>query len=304
MVKIIFMGTPHFALSALKALHSARYEIAAVYTQPPRPKGRGQKDVKSPVHEFAENNSIPIHTPISLKRSNEWAIFQSYHADVAVVAAYGLILPQEILKSPKLGCVNIHASILPRWRGAAPIQRCIEAGDKESGITLMKMDAGLDTGDIITINKLNLERFETYESLHNKLENLGAKSIVENMADILSSAINQSPQPTISVTYAHKLKKEESELDTNLHADILEKKIRAFTPWPGAYIKFKDENIKIIEAIALEENNIKKPSGELFYNDKNELFIKCYASLLQIIKLQKANSKACSAIDFINGYLR
>lgn len=302
--RIIFMGTPDFALESLKEIKNAGYNVVAVYTQPPKPKGRGHKEQKSPVHEFAINNNIPVYTPISLKKNlHELEKFQKHNADLAVVAAYGLILPKEILNAPRLGCVNIHASLLPRWRGAAPIQRCIQNGDKETGITIMQMNEGLDTGDIIEKKSLKIEDDELYETLHEKLKLLGANCITEILEKILDNRVNKISQPEIGVTYAHKLNKEESELDVfNFSSEILERKVRAFNPWPGVFINLYNEKIKIIKASHLNKNINNQEIGKIFKNEKSELFIICKEGILKLEVLQNPGSKACSAKDFINGY--
>lgn len=301
MPRIIFMGTPEFALTSLKALVANNYNVVAVYTQPPRPKGRGHHATLSPVHAFANENNIPVHHPISLKTEEELAIFKSYNADLAIVAAYGLLLPKTILDSPKLGCVNIHASLLPRWRGAAPIQRAIEAGDHETGITLMQMDEGLDTGDILAKATLKIENHDTSQTLFEKLQNLGAKCLLENLGDILNGKTKPIAQNKELATYAKKLTKEESLPNPAMPAEILERKVRAFNPWPGAYLNLDNEPIKIIKAMVFSESSSHQP-GTWFKNNKGELFVACKNSTLRILELQKANSKTTSAAEFINGY--
>lgn len=302
MPRIIFMGTPEFALSALKTLIDHNHNVVAVYTQPPRPKGRGHNETLSPVHIFANQHNIPVHHPISLKSDGELQIFKSYNVDLAIVAAYGLILPNSILNAPKLGCINIHASLLPKWRGAAPIQRAIENGDSETGITLMQMDDGLDTGDMLIKAKINIEHNDTSQTLFEKLQVLGAQCLLENLNDILNGKTQPVPQITADATYAKKLMKEESLLNAVMHAKILEQKIKAFTPWPGTYLNLDNEPLKILKAIALPKNSQNYKIGTWYKNNKNELFISCNDSILQILQLQKANSKPTAAADFINGY--
>lgn len=296
------MGTPEFALSALKALINHKQNVVAVYTQPPRPKGRGQHSTLSPVHIFANQNNIPVHHPDSLKSESELEIFKNYNADLAIVAAYGLMLPNAILKAPKLGCVNIHASLLPKWRGAAPIQRSIENGDSETGITLMQMDEGLDTGDMLIKSKLTIEYNDTSDTLFEKLQTLGSQCLIENLNDIVNENIKPVSQITTDATYAKKLKKEESLLDAKMNAEILEQKIRAFTPWPSAYLSLDNEPLKILKAIALQKNSQNYKIGDWYKNNKGEIFVICKNSILQIIELQKPNSKPTTAADFINGY--
>lgn len=302
MTQIIFMGTPEFALSALKTLIDHNHNVVAVYTQPPRPKGRGHHATLSPVHIFANQHNIPVHHPDSLKKETELEIFKSYNADLAIVAAYGLILPNAILKAPKLGCVNIHASLLPKWRGAAPIQRAIENGDSETGITLMQMDDGLDTGDMLIKSKITIENNDTSHTLFEKLQTLGSQCLIANLNDILNGNVKPIAQITTDATYAKKLTKEESLLDAKMHAEILEQKIRAFTPWPGTYLNLDNENLKILKAISLAKNSLNYKIGTWYKNNKNELFVSCNDSILQILQLQKANSKPTAAADFLNGY--
>ena len=266
-LNIIFMGTPDFAASALQALISSTHSVVAVYTQPPRRKGRGQDLQKSAVHLLAEAHNIPVYTPQNFKAEEDIHQFQSLQADVGVVAAYGLILPKEILQAPKHGCLNIHGSLLPRWRGAAPIQRAIEAGDDKSGITIMQMNEGLDTGPMIMEEATPITSKTTAQSLHDELAAIGADLIVKSM-DILAekNILCHTPQDDEKANYASMLKKQEGQIDWNMGAQEIERKIRAFTPWPGTYsFTAKGKRLKIIKASNSDETTEKLP-GTLLEN--------------------------------------
>jgi methionyl-tRNA formyltransferase len=244
-LKLIFMGTPDFAAVALKALADAGHQIVAVYSQPPRPAGRGNALRKSPVQLFAEERGFPVCTPVSLKTAEAQAEFAAFGADIAVVAAYGLILPQAILDAPAGGCLNIHASLLPRWRGAAPIQRAILSGDPETGISIMQMDAGLDTGAVLLEKRIEIGATETAGQLHDRLAALGGAAIVEALA----GSFTPRPQPSEGVTYAAKISPEEAKLDWSRPAADLERAVRAFNPVPGAWTTLPNgERLKILSA--------------------------------------------------------
>ncbi len=244
-LKLIFMGTPDFAAVALKALIDAGHQVVAVYSQPPRPAGRGQDLRKSPVHLLAEAQGLPVRTPTGLRTPEAQAEFSSFGADVAVVAAYGLILPQPILDAPRRGCLNIHASLLPRWRGAAPIQRAILAGDAETGISIMQMDAGLDTGAVLLEKRIAIRETETAGDLHDRLAALGGAAVVEALA----GSFTPVPQPADGVTYAAKISPEEARLDWKRPAVELDRAVRAFNPVPGAWTTLPNgERLKILSA--------------------------------------------------------
>lgn len=242
-MRVIFMGSPEFSVGALRALQNAGHDIVCVYTQPPRPKGRGQELEKTAVHKAAEEMGLLVRTPKSLKPEDEVAAFCALKADVAVVAAYGLILRQNILDAPRLGCINIHASLLPRWRGAAPIQRAVAAGDTETGITIMQMDAGLDTGPMLLREAVPITNTDTGQTVHDKLAVMGARMIVDVLADV--PRFPPVPQPEEGVTYAHKLKKEEGQINWTLPAEEIERTLRAFTPWPGLFFSYKGEHMRL-----------------------------------------------------------
>ena len=296
-LRVVFMGTPDFSVPALAALHKAGHEIAAVYSQPPRPKGRGQQVQKSPVHMYAEENNIPVFTPKTLKTPEAQAEFAAHRADVAIVAAYGLILPKAVLAAPKHGCINIHASILPRWRGASPIQRVIWAGDSETGITLMQMDEGLDTGPMIAIEKIAITEKTTTPSLHDELSALGGKMIAQALANLESSGkLSATPQNDDETTYAPLLKKEDGKIDWTNSAAVIDRQIRALNPWPGTWTEFEGRRIKILAA---ELSPAKGNPGEVL--DKHGHI----GHGLKILKLQPEGKSPMDFPAAINGgYVR
>ena len=234
-LRLAFMGTPDFAASSLRALIDAGHEVACVYSQPPRPAGRGHQVQRSPVHVLAEERGIPVRTPKSLRNAEAQAEFAALDLDCAVVAAYGLILPQPILDAPRMGCLNIHASLLPRWRGAAPIQRAILAGDAETGVTIMQMDAGLDTGAMLLKGTVPITAETTAGSLHDALAELGAGLIVQALDGLAEGRLTAEPQPSEGVTYAAKLSRDDGRLDWSQPADFIERQVRALNPWPGVW---------------------------------------------------------------------
>lgn len=297
--RIAFMGTPDFAATSLQALINAKdqlsIDIVAVYSQPPRPSGRGKKLQASAVHQLAEKNNIPVFTPTSLKSTEAQKQFTDLKLDLAVVAAYGLILPEEILSAPRLGCINIHASLLPRWRGAAPIQRAILAGDVETGITLMQMDEGLDTGAMISVAKTRILPTTTTAELHDTLSTLGASLLLETLPQLAD--ITPQPQPVNGVTYADKLHKEEGRLDWSLPAAQLDRQIRALNPWPGTWFSFDGMNIKVHTAKVTEQPHTKTPGTVL----DNQLSIACKDGIFSPTILQKPGGKRLPTEEFLKG---
>ncbi|WP_374377991.1 methionyl-tRNA formyltransferase [Dongia sp.] len=292
-MRVVFMGTPDFAASALAALIAAGHEIVAVYSQPPRPAGRGQDVRKSPVQLLAESNALPVRHPVSLKNADEQTAFAALQADIAIVAAYGLILPKPVLATPRLGCLNIHASLLPRWRGAAPIQRAILAGDKETGITIMQMDEGLDTGAMLCRESLPIGPQMNAGSLHDALADLGARLIVKVLSAPLPAAV---PQPTEGVTYAAKISPAEAQIDWSKPAEELARQIRAFAPVPGAWCLMEDgARLKILEA------QLATKCGAPGVALDDELTIGCGEGALRLMLLQKAGKKAMPASEFLRG---
>ncbi|WP_417782778.1 methionyl-tRNA formyltransferase [Terasakiella pusilla] len=296
-MRLIFMGTPDFSVPLLAALIDAGHEVVCVYSQPPRKSGRGQKVNLTPVHAFAESQGIEVRTPLSLKGEDEQRAFADLNADCAIVAAYGLILPKAVLDAPKYGCLNAHASILPRWRGAAPIQRAIEAGDDVSGVTIMQMDEGLDTGDMLLIQPVPITQNTTGESLHDELSIESARLILEALRAVDGGYAKPQKQPEDGVTYAKKLDKKESQIDWSQSADEIERRIRAFTPWPGTWFAFGKDRIKIIKAEVVEQNGA---AGTRLEADG--LVIGCANKALKIHTLQRSGKGVTDAESFLRGF--
>ena len=295
-LRLAFMGTPAFSIAPLAALISAGHEIAAVYSQPPRPAGRGHALQKSPVHAFAEANAIPVMTPKSLKSAEAQAEFAALGLDAAVVVAYGLILPQPILDAPRLGCVNIHASLLPRWRGAAPIQRAIMAGDTETGVMTMQMDAGLDTGPVLMAERLAIGPDMNAGELHDALSPLGADLIVRTMAALERGAIAAQPQPETGATYAAKISKEETRLDWTRDAATLRNQVRGLSPAPGAWTEINGERVKVLKAALAEGAGA--PGTVL----DDRLTIACGTGALRLDILQRPGRGPMAADELLRGF--
>jgi len=295
-LRVAFMGTPDFAVPTLKALAAARHEIAAVYSQPPRPAGRGQRDRPSPVQAYAETQGWPVHTPKSLRTPEAQRDFAALDLDVAVVVAYGLILPQAILDAPRLGCVNVHASLLPRWRGAAPIQRAILAGDAETGVTIMQMEAGLDTGPMLLRQALAIDR-RNAQDLHDRLAELGAAMIDQALQGLAAGALSATPQPAEGVTYADKIDKAEGRLDWREAAEALERRVRAFTPWPGAFFEMPGgERVKVLAAEPVAGTG--RPGAVL--DDQGR--IACGTGALRLVTVQRAGRAPMAVDAFLRGF--
>ena len=295
-MRIIFMGTPDFAVPVLKALIH-HHQVICIYTQPPRPAGRGNKLNPSPVHQVADQFNIPVRTPVSLRKKEIQEAFAALNADVAIVCAYGLILPQAILEAPQKGCINIHASLLPRWRGAAPIQRAIQAGDTQSGVTIMQMDAGLDTGDMLLSESCMITPDTTAQMLHDSLSEIGAKLIIQTLDKIPSP----QKQPVKGITYADKIQKEEAFIDWSLSAGQIKRNIMAFNPYPTAYTLFQGERLKIYEADVLPDTT-NAPIGTII---DNQLSVACgNKTVLRIRKLQRAGKRVMNTEEFLlSGFL-
>lgn len=299
-LKIIFMGTPDFSVSALDKLVKSKHEVVAVYTQPPRPKGRGHKLQPSPVHEYAERSNIPVYTPQKLKKNpNAIEEFESLEADVAVVAAYGLILPKEILNAPKYGCLNIHASLLPRWRGAAPIQYAIWKGDDKSGVTIMQMEEGLDTGPMISEQEVVINDNTTAKSLHDDLAEIGSSMIVGVLDELAENqALSGQTQDDTLSNYASMLTKEDGKVDWHSPAIEVDRQIRALNPWPGAFFQKDGVIFKVKKARYLLEKSEEKP-GTIFSKDG---YVSCSDNTtLQLINVQTPNGKTMNIEAAING---
>ena len=293
-MKIVFMGTPDFAVEALKKIASC-HEVVCVYSQPPREAGRGHKLQKTPVHEAAEKLGIEVRTPKTLRSLEEQAAFKALNADIAVVAAYGLILPKAILEAFPKGCVNIHASLLPRWRGAAPIQRAIEAGDAQTGVTIMKMDEGLDTGDMLLKGAVAITPQTTGGSLHDALAEIGADLILKALASF--DDIPPIKQTDEGTCYAAKIDKAESKIDFSLPADVLERKIRAFNPYPAMFFEYKGERFKIFLAKVVDACG---KAGEVL-EANNRLVIATRDKALEILEIQRQGKKLMPASELLRG---
>jgi len=294
-MKIVFMGTPDFALEALKTL-ATEHEILAVYTKEPKISGRGNKLLKTPVHMWAEEHNIEVRTPKTLRNEEEQRKFAELKADIAVVAAYGLILPQPVLDAYPLGCINIHASLLPRWRGAAPIQRSIEAGDKVSGVTIMKVAAGLDTGDMLLKGEVEITPDTTGGDLHDKLATIGADLVMKTLREWKN--IKPQVQDDSLSCYAAKIEKEESVLDCELNAEVLARKIMAFSPYPAIYFEHKGERFKILRAKVADEHIEKGSIKQL----ENRLFIGCNGGTVEVKEIQRQGKKAMATEELLRGY--
>ena len=294
-MKLIFAGTPEFAAQALAAINDAGHEIALVLTQPDRPAGRGMALQPSPVKKLALERNIEVFQPLSLKDPEAQARLAALHADVMVVAAYGLILPQAVLDLPRFGCLNIHASLLPRWRGAAPIQRALLAGDAETGVCIMQMEAGLDTGPVMLRRAFPIDATDTTASLHDRLATLGADLIVEALAALPMAA---EVQAVDGVTYAHKIEKSEAVVDWRKSAGELDRHLRAFNPFPGAQAMFKGQTIKLWQAVPVSAQG---KIGQVLAVDRNKIVVACGEGALAISELQKAGGKRLPVQQFLAG---
>jgi methionyl-tRNA formyltransferase len=305
-MNVAFAGTPEFAQVALAHLAMAGFRISLILTQPDRPAGRGMKLQPSPVKTFALENQFSIAQPQSLRLDGKYpndaasarAALIDARPDVLVVAAYGLILPQWVLDLPRLGCLNIHASLLPRWRGAAPIHRAIEAGDAHTGITIMQMDAGLDTGDILLTESIAIASIDTAATLHDKLALLGGRLIVEALELAACGGLARSPQPLEGVTYAHKIDKAEAAIDWRNSAQIIERRIRAFDPFPGAAGVLAGDTLKFWRGAVVQGQG--KP-GEILAVDDLGITVACGEAALQVTEMQRAGGKRLSAAQFLQG---
>ncbi|MBF0887608.1 MULTISPECIES: methionyl-tRNA formyltransferase [Gluconobacter] len=294
-MRLIFMGTPDFSVPALHTLLDAGHEVVAVYTQPPRPAGRGKALRRSPVHEAAEAAGIEVRTPARVRRdATEHAAFAALNADAAVVAAYGLILPKEMLAAPRLGCLNIHASLLPRWRGASPIQSSILAGDTQSGVSIMQMDEGLDTGAVLLEEATPISATDTASTLHDRLSEIGSRLVVRALAEQPTPV----PQSTDGVTYAERLTRDDGRIDWTRTAAEIDRQIRGLTPWPGAFTTLNGVVLKIGTATPLPDAVHNAPPGTTL---DGALTIACSTGAIRIDRLQKPGRSMMSAADFLRG---
>lgn len=297
-MKLIFAGTPEFAAAALATLIEAGHEIALVLTQPDRPAGRGMKVSASPVKQLAERHGLPVYQPEKLRTPEQQAPVAAIEADLMVVAAYGIILPQAVLDLPRLGCLNIHASLLPRWRGAAPIQRAIEAGDPETGITIMQMDAGLDTGAMLSLHPLAIGADDTARSLHDGLARLGAEAIVAALENLPALQAAARPQPADGVTYAEKIRKDEAAIDWQLPAARLARRVRAFDPFPACSALLGEETIKIWSAAACDAAG---EPGRVLAVEADAVVVACGEGALRLTELQRPGGRRLPVREFLAG---
>ncbi|NOH93669.1 methionyl-tRNA formyltransferase [Vibrio sp. AIC-3] len=298
-LRIVFAGTPDFAARHLAALLSSEHEVVAVYTQPDRPAGRGKKLTASPVKNIALENNIPVYQPENFKSDEAKQELADLNADIMVVVAYGLLLPQVVLDTPRLGCINVHGSILPRWRGAAPIQRSIWAGDKETGVTIMQMDIGLDTGDMLSIATLPIEATDTSASIYEKLAGLGPDALVECLSDIASGKAVAEKQDDELANYAKKLSKEEARINWSDEAAHIERCVRAFNPWPMSHFEAAENSIKVWQSRVAEQTS-DKPSGTILQADKTGIYVATGQGVLVLEQLQVPGKKAMSVQDILN----
>lgn len=299
-LRIIFAGTPEFSVPTLEALIHSEYEVVAVYTQPDRPRGRGKKVQFTPIKEVAVKHDIPVYQPLSLRSSEAQAELEALNADLMIVVAYGLILPEAILQAPKYGCLNIHASLLPRWRGAAPIHRAIEAGDDKTGVAIMQMDKGLDTGDVWSEASIVISQHMTTGELHDQLQQIGAELLLATISEVIKAERKPVPQPVAGITYAEKISKEEAKINWSEDALTIMRKIHAFNPFPGAYTSVEGELLKIFRVI--ETHHQSQAEQGTIRVDGEKIFITTGdAYELEVLELQAAGKRKMESALFIKG---
>jgi len=298
-MRIIFAGTPEIAIPCLQALLDSPHTVVAVYTQPDRPAGRGQKLTASPVKQLALAHNLPVYQPLTLRDPQAQQELSSLQADLMVVIAYGLILPSTVLTIPRFGCINVHVSLLPRWRGAAPIQRAIIAGDTHSGVTLIQMDAGLDTGPILAQAECPITSTMTSVELQNKLAMLGSETLVKILDPLAKGLLQPQLQDETKTCYAQKIEKSEAEINWQLSAIELDRQVRGFNPWPVAYTYLQDQVIKIWQSQPLNTNTDKKP-GTILNADKNGIEVATGTGILKLLQIQLPNSRSLPVADILN----
>lgn len=300
-MKIIFAGTPQIATAPLQALIDSEHDVVAAYTQPDRPSGRGRKLTPSAVKELALKHNIPVEQPLNFKTASSIDTLKHYNADVMVVMAYGIIVPQTVLDTPKHGCINIHVSLLPRWRGAAPIQHAILAGDKISGVTIMQMDSGLDTGDILKQQSCPINPSDTSGDLHDNLAQISPGLLLRTLDDIAKNKLQPTVQHDAGKTYAHKITKADALLQWHESAEKLERMVRGYQPFPVAYFTFNEKAIRVWQASVIKTEN-KKPAGEILKADKQGLVIQTGKDALRITHMQLPGKKAMAVADILNAH--
>jgi len=301
--KIVFAGSPEFAAVCLQAVIASGYSVAAVYTQPDRPAGRGRKVQASAVKQLAVDHNIPVMQPPSLKSEAAQAELRALAPDLMIVVAYGLLLPEAVLRIPRLGCINVHASLLPRWRGAAPIQRAIAAGDAKTGITIMQMEAGLDTGPMLFKAETDIDAHETAASLHDRLAEIGAGALLESLPGIFAQSLTAEIQNDKLANYAAKLTKAEAEVDWQEDADVIARKIRAFNPFPVAYTPFGDAPLRLWQAEA-ETRSEKASPGTVIDHGKDSISVACGHGVLRVTQVQLPGKNVISAAEFYRSYVK
>ena len=298
-LKLVYMGTADFAVPALRALAESRHEVVAVYTQPARPAGRGMRTRPSPIERAAAALNLPIVTPTTLKAESVAATLASFGADLAVVAAYGLILPLAILDVPRLGCINLHGSALPRWRGAAPIQRAILAGDRETGVTVIQMEAGLDTGPMLALKTVPIGDGTTAQQLHDQLAGLAADMVVPAVDRLAEGKIDVTPQPDQGAVYAHKIEKSEGRIDWRQSAIAIDRQVRALNPWPGCWTELDDQRFRVLEGRPDEARDVGAVEPGTVLDE--HLTVACGEGAFHITRLQRSGGKPMASSDFLRG---
>lgn len=298
-LRLVFAGTPEFALPCLQALAASHHQLLAIYTQPDRPSGRGQNLLASPVKNWAQNKNIPIEQPEHFKHYDSLEIFERYAPDLLVVIAYGLILPQAVLDTPKLGCINVHASLLPRWRGASPIQQALLHGDKQTGITIMQMDAGMDTGDVLMKKSYLISPEETAGELHNQLAHLAIKPLLTTIQDLALGKAHPKPQNHDDATYAPKILKADARINWQESAHVIERQVRAYNPWPIAYTEFNNTTLRIHKARVLELTH-DAIAGTILALDKTGMSVATGHHILLVERIQFPGKKIVSVADWLN----